>query len=93
MDVYMVSKDECPFCQKAKEFFTTHNVVYRERKINDYQERQAFYNSLGLTNGTVPQIFIDGSRIGGYSDLVKSDFLDKWNEYIISKSDMTDTDF
>ena len=39
------------------------------------------YDSFGLTSGdrTVPQIVIDGARIGGYTSLINSDVEDRFN--------------
>jgi glutaredoxin len=40
------------------------------------------YDRFGLTEQsqrTVPQIFVDGVRLGGYSDLIKSDVEDRFN--------------
>jgi glutaredoxin len=35
-------------------------------------ERQKFYESVGNGVRTVPQIYVDGERIGGFQDLIKS---------------------
>jgi len=34
------------------------------------KKREKFYNSIGENVKTVPQIYIDDLRIGGYQDLV-----------------------
>ena len=41
-----------------------------EIDLSDDQKREKFYNSIGENVKTVPQIYIDDLRIGGYQDLV-----------------------
>jgi glutaredoxin len=46
--------------------------TYEEINLDDDTERQKFYESVGEGVRSVPQIFADGERIGGYQELVKS---------------------
>lgn len=47
---------------------------FQEIVKDDYNERQAFYAEHNNVFGTVPQIFVDDKRIGGFSDLLQSQF-------------------
>ena len=84
MNIRVVSKSDCPFCKMAKTWFEDHGFPYEEQLMDNEEERLAFYQS--LTNGvgeivgqsdtvrrvnSVPQIFVDGKRIGGYDELMK----------------------
>lgn len=69
----------CPFCEKAKAFFFSRNLRYDYVEVNDKDERQIYYDGLGLTGAdrTMPQIFIDDVRVtGGYRGLVLSNRFD-----------------
>jgi glutaredoxin 3 len=74
MKVVVVSKTTCPYCVSAKAWLKEHNVAFEEVVKDDTAERQAFYAEHGNIFGSVPQIFVDGNRIGGYTDLIKSQF-------------------
>ncbi len=84
MKIHVVSKNGCPYCEKAKQFFKEHNITYTEDIKDDYTERQNFYKEHNIENGTVPQIFVDNVRIGGYTDLINSYILDRWNSENLS---------
>ena len=72
MEVVVYSKTVCPYCVQAKQYLTRHGIEYIEKNLDDDEERQAFYaNYPGVRS--VPQIFVDGERIGGYQELIKSD--------------------
>lgn len=70
MDVLMYSKSNCPFCEKAKAWFTQHGIGFTEMKLDDEEQRLAFYQKYTDVK-SVPQIFIDQKRIGTYNDLMK----------------------
>lgn len=66
------SKAGCPFCDKAKSFLETRGIEFVEVSHDDDNERNAFYNSLGLVGRerTVPQVIIDEERVGGFVELL-----------------------
>lgn len=67
-EVLIYSKTYCPYCVKAKKFFEQRNVKYTEHMMDDrFEEFDQLKQKTGLM--TVPQIFINGEFIGGYSDL------------------------
>ncbi len=75
MNVEIYTADYCPYCKKALAFFDEHNVKYNRIRIDD--DEASWRKKLGEMfniNGdvTVPQIIIDGKRIGGWSDLASA---------------------
>lgn len=75
MDVKIYTLDYCPFCKRALAFLNDHNVKFTQYKIdgNEDEMRKKLgeeYNIQG--DVTVPQIIIDGKRIGGYTDLIEA---------------------
>jgi glutaredoxin len=46
------------------------DIEFKEIDLSNDQKRDKFYNSIGKNVKTVPQIYIDDLRIGGYQDLV-----------------------
>jgi len=63
MKVEIYSKSHCPFCDKAKSWFKQHGYEYTEYKLDNEEERLAFYQRVPNAR-SVPQIFIDDKLIG-----------------------------
>ena len=70
MKVEIYSKSHCPFCEKAKHWFDSHGYEYTETKMDNEEERLAFYQRVPNAK-SVPQIFIDDKLIGTYDDFMK----------------------
>jgi len=70
MDVVIYSKSNCPFCEKAKAWFTQHGFTFTENKLDNEEQRLEFYQKVPGAR-SVPQIFIDDKLIGTYNDLMK----------------------
>lgn len=73
MNIEIYTLDYCPFCKKAKAFFDEKNIQYIEYKLNgdEDEEFRKLQKKFDIKNEvTVPQIIINGKRIGGYSDLM-----------------------
>jgi ribonucleoside-diphosphate reductase alpha subunit len=71
-DVKVYSKTVCSYCVLAKELLNNNNIKYEEILLDDDEERLSFYEEHGTFENpvnTVPQIFINGIRIGGFNDL------------------------
>jgi glutaredoxin 3 len=73
MEVIVYSKTVCPYCTQAKSYLSKHGIEYKEINLDDEEARKAFYVTCGAGVRSVPQIFVDGERIGGYQELIKSD--------------------
>lgn len=61
----------CPYCVNAKELLDSKGVEYKVIYVD--KDPTQLEEMLSKSNGsrTVPQIFIDGKHIGGFSDLKK----------------------
>lgn len=71
IDIYTV--DYCPYCHKALKFLNARGVEYKHHDItkNETEMRKKLgemYNIQG--DVTVPQIIVDGNRLGGYTDMI-----------------------
>lgn len=66
-DVSIMTRKGCPFCAKAKAMLQDAGIEYEELELNrDYTDRSL--RSIANAS-TVPQVFINGKRIGGSDDL------------------------
>ena len=72
MHIVIYSKPNCPWCVKAKELMNRLGMKYDEKILEqDYTRdylRLLVPENLPLT---VPQIFVDSHRIGGYEDFAE----------------------
>ena len=83
MEIKVYTKSDCPFCEMAKKWFDDNGFEYEAVLMDNEEERLALYQSInGIKENignppdirrvnSVPQIFIDGERIGGYDNLMK----------------------
>ena len=83
MEIKVYTKSACPFCDMAKKWLDENGFEYETVLMDNEEERLALYQSInGISENignppdvrrvnSVPQIFIDGDRIGGYDDLMK----------------------
>ena len=69
MKVEIYTKDLCIWCDRAKGLLNAHSIDFNEIDLSDDDKRTKFYENIGNNVKTVPQIFIDGQRVGGYHDL------------------------
>lgn len=68
MNVLVYTKDNCPYCVKAKQLLSIKNVAYNEVVIGQDIIREDFM-SLFPDVRTVPLIIIDNVKVGGYEQL------------------------
>lgn len=68
MKALIYSKRQCPYCDKAKALFNIKGQEYTESIIGEDIIREDFMELFPDVR-TVPLIFIDGKRIGGYEQL------------------------
>jgi glutaredoxin 3 len=64
------SKPACPYCNQAKQLLRLSNIEYEERQIGRGWSREQLLESVP-TARTVPQIFLDGTYVGGFTELKK----------------------
>ena len=66
----MYTRPTCFWCVRAKHFLESKGISYRDLDINnDVLRKELKIKAPGIK--TIPQIFKDGKRIGGYEDLVE----------------------
>ena len=70
MNITVYSKDNCIWCDRAKNLLNSVNFKFDEIDLSNDDKRQEFYKRVGEGVSTVPQIYIDNIRIGGYPNLV-----------------------
>jgi glutaredoxin len=64
------SKDACPFCDQAKNLLKLKGIEYEERNISRDWTREQLLEAVPDAR-TVPQIFLQGELIGGFTELRK----------------------
>ena len=69
MKVEIYTKDQCIWCDRAKGLLNAHSIDFEEFDLSYDVDRINFYKNLGDIVKTVPQVFVDDKRIGGYHDL------------------------
>lgn len=62
------SKDNCPYCVQAKALLNQKNIQFEERKIGDGWTKEQLLEAVPAAR-TVPQIFLDGELVGGFTEL------------------------
>lgn len=72
--ITIYSKEQCPYCDMAKNWFKSKNLEFTEHKIGTNGFIKENLLEAVPTARTVPQIIIDGKLIGGWDDLRKSEF-------------------
>lgn len=70
MNAVVWSKYHCPYCDQAKALLTQKGIKFEEKKIGDGYTREELLEAVP-TARTVPQIFLDGKLIGGFTELKK----------------------
>lgn len=68
MKAVIWSKYHCTFCEQAKDLLKQRGIKYEEKKIGDGYTKEELLEEIP-TARTVPQIFLDGKLIGGFTEL------------------------
>ena len=67
MNIIIYSTPTCPFCKKAKDFFSEHNVEYTEIDVSaNEQKAEEMIQKSGQM--AVPVIDVDGEIIVGFDE-------------------------
>jgi thioredoxin reductase (NADPH) len=66
--VEIYTKEDCPYCEKAKDLFDSKDVEYETYNVTGDEE--LFEEMVERANGrkTAPEVFIDDELIGGFDD-------------------------
>ena len=69
-DVVIYTTNYCPYCRRAERFLSDRGIAFESIDVtgDDATRQKLVELTGGLT--TVPQIFIGGVPVGGYSDIV-----------------------
>ena len=68
MKAIVWSKYNCPYCDQAKALLKQRGIEFEERKIGDGYTKEDLLEAVP-TARTVPQIFLDGELVGGFTEL------------------------
>jgi glutaredoxin len=70
MTAIVWSKYHCPYCDQAKALLTSKGIQFEEKKIGDGYTKEELLEAVP-TARTLPQIFLDGELVGGFTELRK----------------------
>jgi glutaredoxin len=68
MKAIVWSKYHCPYCDQAKALLAQRGIEFEEKKIGDGYSKEELLEAVPNAR-TVPQIFLDGELIGGFTEL------------------------
>ena len=68
MKAIVWSKYHCPYCDQAKALLKQKGIEFEEKKIGDGYTKEDLLEAVPNAR-TVPQIFLDGQLIGGFTEL------------------------
>jgi glutaredoxin-related protein len=68
MKAIIYTKENCTYCQKAKQLFDSKQIEYQELLIGRDITREQVLEQLPHAK-TLPQIWLDNSYIGGFNEL------------------------
>jgi len=70
MKAILWSRYHCPYCDQAKALLTSKGIQFEEKKIGDGYTKEELLEAVPNAR-TVPQIFLDGELVGGFTELRK----------------------
>jgi glutaredoxin len=70
MTAIVWSRYNCPYCDQAKALLKQKGIVYEERKIGDGWTKEELLEAVPNAR-SVPQIFLNGELVGGFTELQK----------------------
>lgn len=62
------SRDQCAYCDQAKNLLRSRGIEFEERNISHGYTKQQLLEAVPNAL-TVPQIFMDGELVGGFTEL------------------------
>ncbi|RZL39930.1 MAG: glutaredoxin [Rubrivivax sp.] len=69
LNITVYSKSACPQCDTVKSLLKARNLPFEEIKLDDEEQRLAFYAKCGPSVRQMPQVFINDQRVGGVTGL------------------------
>lgn len=71
--VVLYTTDYCPYCRRAEQFLETKGIPFEQIDVSGDDALREKLVAMSGGRRTVPQIFIGGEPIGGYTDLIALD--------------------
>lgn len=81
------TRRNCHACTQAKQFFYSKKISFEEHRLTDDPAVQAYFQLQTNHAKTVPQIIINGERIGGFDDLLHLEKKGKLEGILSGKTD------
>ena len=69
MTAEVYGTQSCGYCRRAKSLLKAKGIEYQEFIVGEDISPEALSSKIGKPALTVPQIFLDGEYIGGYTEL------------------------
>jgi len=69
LNIVVYSKSACPQCDIVKNLLKAKKLAFEEIKIDEEEQRTAFYEKCGPSVRSMPQVFINHQRVGGVTGL------------------------
>ena len=69
LNIVVYSKSACPQCDIVKNLLKAKSMAFEEVKIDEEDQRLAFYEKCGPSVRSMPQVFINDQRVGGMAGL------------------------
>ena len=66
--VHLYTKQQCPYCVRAKALLAKKGVAYEEIDVEHDEARRTWLVEASGQR-TVPQVFVDGRSLGGFSEI------------------------
>jgi len=67
--IEIYGKPQCPYCDRAKQLCESREFAYTYKSLGTDFTREELLEQFP-TARTVPQIIVNGTKIGGYNELV-----------------------
>lgn len=80
-EVVIYTTSWCPYCIRAKSLLSKKSVDYREINVEERPELRSWIQKRSGQR-TVPQVFVNGQSLGGYSELSTLDQKGKLDELL-----------
>ena len=81
-DIQVYSGPNCPFCDRAKALLKSKNHAFEEYDVKADADRLAEMLERSGGRRTIPQIFINGTHVGGCDDLYELHAKGKLDELV-----------
>ncbi|WP_438954860.1 glutaredoxin 3 [Cognatiyoonia sp.] len=82
--VEIYTKRTCGFCHAAKRLLMAKGVSFAEVDILDYPSERPEMIQRANGRSTVPQVFIDGTHVGGFDELAAAERSGKLDDLLAS---------